>query len=91
MFDPNVGDSIRLADTEHWLGVEKDITQNGEKTKLGDGKIIRDDAWEGPEYDNPYLKFYCSNDMEHDIDSEEIIVWSDVVEGVFLSCIVPDL
>jgi hypothetical protein len=55
------------------------------------GEIKRDDAWQGPEYDNPYLKFYCSNDMEHDIDSKEIIDWSDEVEVIFLSCILPDL
>lgn len=43
-------------------------------------KIERDDAWEGPAYDDPYLSFYCSNDKEHDIDSVEINEWADKVE-----------
>ena len=45
--------------------------------------IIRDDAWQGVEYDNPYLKFYCSNDSEHDIDSEDIVLWSSEIETKF--------
>lgn len=36
-------------------------------------EIVRDDAHEGIPWDNPYLKFYCSNDMEHDIDKDTIV------------------
>ena len=51
--------------------------------KIENGDIVRDDAWHGGEYDNPYLKFYCSNDSEHDIDSEEIVLWSSGIETKF--------
>lgn len=55
------------------------------------GGIVRDDAWTGPHYDDPKLIFYCSNDKEHDIDTQEISDWTDEVEVIFLSCILPDL
>ncbi len=42
MFGPTVGDSLRLADTELWLSVEKDFTQYGDEVKFGGGKVIRD-------------------------------------------------
>jgi len=56
-----------------------------------DGRIVRDDAWTGPHYDDPELIFYCSNNKEHDIDHEDIIKWSDEVEVIFLSCILQTL
>jgi hypothetical protein len=55
------------------------------------GKIIRDDAWQGPEYDNPYLKFYCSNDSEHDIDSKEVLQWTEDIEKQFYQDVFPNL
>jgi urease subunit alpha len=42
MFGPTTGDSIRLADTELWLKVEKDFTIYGDEVKFGGGKVIRD-------------------------------------------------
>ena len=49
-----------------------------------DGAIQRDDAWKGPEYDNPYFHFYCSNDKEHDIgDDKEIQKWCEEIEDDF--------
>ena len=42
MFGPTVGDKIRLADTELWIEVEKDLTTYGEEVKFGGGKVIRD-------------------------------------------------
>ena len=51
------------------------------------GKIIRNDAWVGPGYDDAYLEFYCSCDKEHDIECEEIIKWSEDVEKEFYSTI----
>jgi urease subunit alpha len=42
MFGPTVGDSVRLADTELWITVEKDFTIYGEEVKFGGGKVIRD-------------------------------------------------
>ncbi len=59
--------------------------------KIEDGIIKRDDAWQGSDYDNPYLKFYCSNDSEHDIDSEEVIQWSEDIEKEFFRVVFPHL
>jgi urease subunit alpha len=42
MFGPTVGDSLRLADTDLWLCVEKDFTKYGDEVKFGGGKVIRD-------------------------------------------------
>jgi len=42
MFGPTVGDKLRLADTELWVEVEKDLTVYGEAVKFGGGKVIRD-------------------------------------------------
>ncbi|WP_295892039.1 urease subunit alpha [uncultured Vibrio sp.] len=42
MFGPTVGDRVRLADTELWLEVEKDLTIYGDEVKFGGGKVIRD-------------------------------------------------
>jgi urease subunit alpha len=42
MFGPTVGDRVRLADTELWIEVEKDLTTYGEEVKFGGGKVIRD-------------------------------------------------
>jgi len=58
---------------------------------IEDGKIVRDDAWAGPYYDNPQLVFHCSNDVEHDIDSEEISKWSEEIEKIFYTKILPQL
>ena len=42
MFGPTTGDKIRLADTELFIEVEKDLTTYGEEVKFGGGKVIRD-------------------------------------------------
>src|SRR5215475_14596301 len=42
MFGPTVGDKIRLADTELFVEVERDLTTYGEEVKFGGGKVIRD-------------------------------------------------
>jgi urease subunit alpha len=42
MFGPTVGDRLRLADTELWIEVERDLTVYGEEVKFGGGKVIRD-------------------------------------------------
>jgi urease subunit alpha len=42
MFGPTTGDKVRLADTELWVEVEKDLTVYGEEVKFGGGKVIRD-------------------------------------------------
>jgi urease subunit alpha len=47
MFGPTVGDQVRLADTELWIEVEKDLTVYGEEVKFGGGKVIRDGMGQG--------------------------------------------
>ena len=42
MFGPTVNDSIRLADTELFISIEKDYTTYGDEVKFGGGKSIRD-------------------------------------------------
>ncbi|HET7401221.1 MAG TPA: urease subunit alpha [Usitatibacter sp.] len=42
MFGPTKGDRVRLADTELWIEVERDLTIHGEEVKFGGGKVIRD-------------------------------------------------
>ena len=42
MFGPTTGDKVRLADTELFIEVEKDLTSHGEEVKFGGGKVIRD-------------------------------------------------
>src|SRR5271166_4335557 len=42
MFGPTVGDRIRLADTDLFVEVERDLTTYGEEVKFGGGKVIRD-------------------------------------------------
>ena len=42
MYGPTTGDKLRLADTEIFIEVEKDLTSNGEEVKFGGGKVIRD-------------------------------------------------
>lgn len=47
MFGPTVEDSIRLADTNLWIKIEKDYTVYGEEVKFGSGKVIRDGMGQG--------------------------------------------
>ena len=42
MFGPTTGDRLRLADTELFIEVERDLTIYGEEVKFGGGKVIRD-------------------------------------------------
>ncbi len=42
MYGPTVGDRVRLADTELFVEVERDLTLYGEEVKFGGGKTIRD-------------------------------------------------
>ncbi|MER8592695.1 urease subunit alpha [Mesorhizobium sp. M1182] len=42
MYGPTVGDKVRLADTELFIEVERDLTLYGEEVKFGGGKVIRD-------------------------------------------------
>jgi urease subunit alpha len=42
MFGPTVGDRVRLADTDLFIEVERDLAIPGEEVKFGGGKVIRD-------------------------------------------------
>jgi urease subunit alpha len=42
MYGPTLGDRVRLADTEIFIEVERDLTTYGEEVKFGGGKVIRD-------------------------------------------------
>ena len=42
MYGPTAGDRVRLADTELFIEVEKDLTTYGEEVKFGGGKVVRD-------------------------------------------------
>ncbi|WP_255767692.1 urease subunit alpha [Pseudarthrobacter sulfonivorans] len=41
LYGPTTGDAIRLADTELFLEIEKDLTVYGEEVVFGGGKVIR--------------------------------------------------
>ncbi|AXI09763.1 urease subunit alpha [Oceanobacillus zhaokaii] len=48
MYGPTTGDSIRLADTDLVIQVEKDFTTYGEEVVFGGGKVIRDGMGQHP-------------------------------------------
>lgn len=48
MFGPTTGDSIRLADTNLFIQIEKDFTTYGEEVVFGGGKVIRDGMGQHP-------------------------------------------
>src|SRR6202035_5324617 len=41
LYGPTTGDRVRLADTELFIEIEKDLTTPGEEAKFGGGKVIR--------------------------------------------------
>ncbi|MBD2139153.1 urease subunit alpha [Anabaena sp. FACHB-1237] len=47
-YGPTVGDKIRLADTELFIEVERDLTTYGDEVKFGGGKVIRDGMGQSP-------------------------------------------
>ena len=52
MFGPTVGDQVRLADTELFIEVERDLIAEagarGDEVKFGGGKVIRDGMGQSP-------------------------------------------
>ncbi len=42
LYGPTVGDRVRLADTELFVAVERDLTVPGDEAKFGGGKVLRD-------------------------------------------------
>lgn len=47
-YGPTVGDRIRLADTELFIEIERDLTIYGDEVKFGGGKVIRDGMGQSP-------------------------------------------
>ncbi|MBZ5753030.1 urease subunit alpha [Metabacillus rhizolycopersici] len=48
MYGPTTGDSVRLADTDLMIQIEKDYTTYGEEVVFGGGKVIRDGMGQHP-------------------------------------------
>lgn len=42
LYGPTVGDRVRLADTDLFIEVERDLTTPGDEAKFGGGKVLRD-------------------------------------------------
>ncbi|OMH32276.1 urease subunit alpha [Tersicoccus sp. Bi-70] len=42
LYGPTTGDAVRLADTDLFLEVERDLTTHGDEVVFGGGKVIRD-------------------------------------------------
>ena len=42
IYGPTTGDRVRLADTELFIEIEKDLTTPGDEAKFGGGKVLRD-------------------------------------------------
>ncbi|MDB5471070.1 MAG: ureC [Caulobacter sp.] len=47
LYGPTTGDRVRLADTELFVEVERDLTVYGEEVTFGGGKVIRDGMGQG--------------------------------------------
>ncbi|MCU1537216.1 MAG: urease, alpha subunit, partial [Humibacillus sp.] len=47
LYGPTVGDQVRLADTDLWIEVERDLTVGGEEAVFGGGKSIRESMVQG--------------------------------------------
>ncbi|MEZ5454873.1 MAG: urease subunit alpha [Lysobacteraceae bacterium] len=71
MFGPNVGDRVRLADTDLLIEVERDFTIYGEEVKFGGGKVIRDGMGQSQR---------CSADCADTVITNALIV--DAVQGI---------
>lgn len=61
MFGPTVGDSLRLADTNLWIKIERDFTVYGEEVKFGGGKVIRDGMGQGQMSSNECADLVLTN------------------------------
>lgn len=61
MFGPTVDDSVRLADTDLWIKIEKDYTVYGEEVNFGGGKVIRDGMGQGQMSDNDCVDLVLTN------------------------------
>ena len=49
MYGPTTGDRVRLADTELFIEVERDLTVHGDEVRFGSGKGLRDGMEQSPQ------------------------------------------
>jgi len=42
LYGPTAGDRVRLADTDLFIEIERDLTTPGDEAKFGGGKVLRD-------------------------------------------------
>ncbi|MFL5169819.1 MAG: urease subunit alpha, partial [Microvirga sp.] len=61
MFGPTVGDTLRLADTDLVIEVERDLTTYGEEVKFGGGKVIRDGMGQSQRVDDAVVDTIITN------------------------------
>src|SRR5580765_7639374 len=47
LYGPTAGDQVRLADTDLWIEVERDLTFGGDEAVFGGGKSIRESMAQG--------------------------------------------
>ncbi|MDB6055975.1 MAG: ureC [Verrucomicrobiales bacterium] len=81
MYGPTVGDRVRLADTELWVAVERDLVAElagyGNEVKFGGGKVIRDGMGQSPTAsDSESLDLVITNALI--IDAELGVIKADV-------------
>src|SRR5437764_9878728 len=89
MFGPTVGDQVRLADSELFIEVERDlIAENGgygNEVKFGGGKVIRDGMGQSPTAtDAESLDLVITNALI--LDAKLGIIKADI--GIKNGCIV---
>lgn len=72
-FGPTVGDSIRLADTDLWIEIEKDLNIYGEEVTFGGGKVIRDGMGQG--------HFLCKDSVDLVITNAIIIDYWGIIKA----------
>lgn len=58
---PTTGDRIRLADTELFIEIEKDLNIYGEEVSFGGGKVIRDNMGQGKMLSHEYMDLVLTN------------------------------
>src|SRR6266567_295406 len=81
MFGPTVGDQVRLADTELFIQVERDlIAENGgygNEVKFGGGKVIRDGMGQSP--------------LAKDADSLDLVITNALILDALVGVVKADI
>ena len=61
LYGPTTGDRVRLADTELFVEVERDLTTYGEEVTFGGGKVIRDGMGQSQRCDDAVMDTVITN------------------------------